>query len=185
VLILLPVMIGVGYATGGRLRHLADLHFRALFLLAAGIVGQTAALLALGPPPNRLADAVTIFTYGALAVWLVLNLRDEARAIRAGLVLVLVGWLLNFVVIVPNHGMPVSSRALREIGSPGDHNGVYYKHIAETDRTFARPLGDVIPVRVLRAVVSLGDLVLFLGLGLVVAAGMHRAGAEQSVPTRG
>lgn len=85
------------------------------------------------------------------------------------------GWLLNLAAIVPNGGMPVSLHAAREIGAPAHIDvteGNLYKHVPASGETALPWLGDVVPVRALGSVISVGDVVMFLGLVLAVGSGM-------------
>lgn len=172
-MILLPILaLFAGYAGGGRLKNLAALRFRLVPLLWACVALQIVGYAALGSQPLA-AEAVTVVSSLGLTVWLIANMRYHSSALRVALGLVFVGWILNFVAIVPNHGMPVSARARHAAGVTA-HTQAYYKHVSESDDTFARPLGDVIGVRPLAAVISVGDILIFGGLAAVVWSGMRR-----------
>lgn len=169
--LLLACLCGVaaGRLTGGRVRNLAAIRLRALGLVGAAVGLQLGARLA--PKPARLA--LIVASYALIGVWVAANRRNALPAMRVGLGLVAAGWLLNTIAILPNGGMPVSSVALRGVRAP---TGVQVdgrqlsKHVVATGRSAAAVLGDVIPVRPLGLVVSAGDLVLFLGLAVCVAA---------------
>lgn len=190
-LVLLPfLLVGavLGWARGGRLRHLADQSFGALPLLWSAVALQ----LALGSRLTASLSADTRFgfvlaSYALSGTWLVLNTarRGRQRAFRLGLGLVAAGWLLNAAAVVPNRGMPVSLAAYRTAGldprsSVGD--GHLYKHVPAGPGTALRPLGDVIPVPPLKAVVSIGDLVMLAGVPLLVAALMRRPADDVAIP---
>ena len=55
-------------------------------------------------------------------------------------------------------------------------SGHLYKHVAATASSDLRPLGDVIPLRPLKTVVSVGDIVMLAGIATIVAAGMQEQG---------
>jgi hypothetical protein len=89
-----------------------------------------------------------------------------------GMVLVLLGFGLNALVIIANGGMPVSPDALVAVGgSPTVDPG---KHQLLTDGSSLAFLADVIPVRVLSTVVSIGDIILAAGVGILVVGLMRR-----------
>ena len=89
--------------------------------------------------------------------------------------MILVGLVLNLIPIALNQGMPVSGSAVREVGGspasvPTEPGGKHHLAAGEDRLTF---LGDVIPVRApFREVVSVGDLVLWLGAAVFVAGAM-------------
>lgn len=107
--------------------------------------------------------------------WLLLNLGDKQGGQRLALVLLAAGWALNVIAIAPNGGMPVSRPGLAAVGARPDidvADGHLSKHVVDHPATRARWLGDTIPVRPLRAVVSVGDVLLVGGIGLLIASAM-------------
>jgi hypothetical protein len=68
--------------------------------------------------------------------------------------------------------MPVSRWALVEAHLSGITNvtkGHLYKHVPMTAHTSLRALGDIIPVGVVRTVVSIGDVAMLVGIAITVA----------------
>lgn len=185
-LFLLPIAAGVvlGLARGGRLGGLADLGLRAPGLVFAALAAQAA----LGTGPARaLSEGVrasaVVASYAAVGAWLALNAACGPRTLRPALALLAVGWLLNALAIVPNGGMPVSAQGLRRAGVPADfavEEGQLFKHVRADGDTVAPWLGDVLPVRPLRSVVSVGDVVLAAGIAVAVSAAMARSAAARS-----
>ena len=53
--------------------------------------------------------------------------------------------------------------------------GGYYRVVLAGPKTRLLQLGDVIPVKVFREVVSIGDIFLIIGIALVIAAAMRTA----------
>ncbi len=107
---------------------------------------------------------------------------------RAGLGLLAAGWLLNAVAILPNGGMPVSTVAVDAAGAPPrvqEQGRPILKHVPATDASVAALLGDVIPVRPLGTVLSGGDLLLLLGVGVCVSAASKSAMGVASVSEGG
>lgn len=163
--------VAAGYLRGGRLHRLGSLHLRAPGLLLAALLGQ----LALGLVPGGLRFVVVAGTYALAGAWLLVNLAGRSTALRAAIGILALGWGLNLAAIAANDGMPVSADALRRVGITvaGDVNaGNIGKHVVAVAGTPLSVLGDVIPVRPLRAVVSVGDVVMLLGVGLTITAGM-------------
>ncbi len=78
--------------------------------------------------------------------------------------------------------MPVSLHAAGQVGaSPGMDvaDGHLSKHVAAGRDTDLWWLGDVIPIRPLASVISVGDVVIVAGIVLVVAAGMVRPRGQE------
>jgi hypothetical protein len=51
----------------------------------------------------------------------------------------------------------------------------FYRIVLAGPKTTLLRLGDVIPIKLFRQVVSIGDIVLFLGIAFVIAAAMRTA----------
>jgi len=167
ILLLVAVLAGLfaGLLTGGSLHNLQAVRLR----WEAALV----ALLVLQLVLPQLAETLGASGPVALGTWLlamaglVLAALRNARA--PGMVLAAVGVALNLMVIGLNLGMPVSERAVRLLAE-GSQVTVEYDlvHRALDDGTLLPWLTDVIPVpgpRGLRAVVSIGDLLLVGGVG--------------------
>jgi hypothetical protein len=141
-----------------------------------------------------------LVSYGIAAAWLLLNVARRRQddqlgqyglwgqyGLRAGIAVAGLGWALNAVVVVADNGMPVSTAAGKRAGiihavlGPAIWRGQLYKHTHATSAAWLRPLGDVIPLRPLHAVVSPGDLILWIGVVITIAAAMGtaRVGAGQ------
>ncbi len=167
ILLLAAVLAGLaaGLLTGGSLRNLQAVRLRweaALF-----------ALLVLQLVLPRLAETFGWPAPIALGTWLlamaglVLAALRNARA--PGMVLAAIGVALNLMVIGLNLGMPVSERAVRFLAGSSEMTAGYdLVHRALDEGTLLPWLTDVIPVpgpKGLRAVVSIGDLLLVSGVG--------------------
>lgn len=164
-----PILgVAVGYLLGGRLRRIAGLRLRALWLLWIAAAGQLLAMRLLTGVPAGLAVTVV---FGAAAACLAVNLRHSRTMAVTGSV-VLTGAALNGVAIVLNGGMPYSPEAAVRAGLPPDAETV--KNAAAHAGTRLAPLGDVIAVPPLHAVVSVGDLLIALGIVALVASSMRR-----------
>ncbi|MDI6712066.1 MAG: DUF5317 family protein [Anaerosomatales bacterium] len=167
ILLLAAVLAGLaaGLLTGGSLRNLQAVRLRwevALF-----------ALLVLQLLLPRLAGTFGWPGSVALGVWLLAMAGLVVAALRnsraPGMVLAAVGVALNLMVIGLNLGMPVSERAIRFLAGSSEMTAEYdLVHRELGGDTLLPWLADVIPVpgpKGLRAVVSVGDLLLVSGVG--------------------
>jgi hypothetical protein len=113
--------------------------------------------------------AVLLISYVVLIAVAAINWRLRAAP------LILAGLVLNLIPIALNEGMPVSGSAVREVGGsvssvPTEPGAKHHLATGEDQLVF---LGDVIPMRApFREVVSGGDLVLWLGAAVFLAAAM-------------
>jgi hypothetical protein len=181
-LLVIPMLAGIaaGYARGGRLGALADLRVRALWLVWLAVALQVADYASRtvhdlgahhGVPPLALICAAGM-------AFLALNLRGRTRALRIGFTLLAVGAALNVTAIAANGRMPYSVAAAKRVGMTAAERAQaahLVKNMPATDTTAVRWLGDVLPVAPIHLVMSLGDLVLLLGIAWTVATGMGRS----------
>ncbi len=166
--LVLAVLTGVlARLRGGSLDDLADTKFRWTPLLVAGLVVQVAFVYW---DPEWLGDAggltVVLASNVAVAVWLVVN-----RALP-GLLLAGAGMALNVIVIAANGAMPVLESSAERAGVAQSIDDASFKHERLDDDTVLPWLGDAIPVPPFKEVLSVGDVVLALGLCRVVDARM-------------
>lgn len=174
-LIALAAGIAAGLLAGGRISELRHVHVRAVWLIYASVVIGIALPLLLSPPRGVGRALVLVSYLGILAV-LILNMHAHS-AIRAGLAVFTVGWVLNFLPIAINGGMPLSLWAHAQAGrtdTPTPGRSDFFKVVVAERSTPLRQLGDAIPLSPLRLVVSAGDLVMMVGMGTIIAQGMRR-----------
>lgn len=169
--LVLAVLTGVAARLrGGSVNDLAETTFRWTPLLVGGLVFQITFLYW---DPEWLGDAgglvVVLASNLAVAVWLVLN-----RALP-GLLLAGAGMALNVVVIAANGAMPVLPSSAERAGVTQSIEDSSIKHERLDDGTVLPWLGDAIPVPPFKEVLSVGDVVLALGLCRVVDARMMLA----------
>ncbi len=170
ILVVLVLAVVIGLARGGKLGNLADASITAWWLLPAGLAMQVAANLLPRPDAGVSGWAVGLLlgSYVPLLVVAALNRRSP------GMWLAAVGILMNFSVIAANQGMPVSVEAAVLAGAESTNLDLDAKHrILDTDSLLPF-LADVIPLRALRQVISLGDVFLAVGLGQFLEAEMRR-----------
>jgi hypothetical protein len=166
----------LGWGFGGALRNLAHLRVSLWWMFPVGLFLQIVPV----PRPETgtaryLPFAILLFSYLVLISVTAINWRLRGAPI------ILLGLLLNVVPIALNRGMPVSGQAVREVGGavedvPTEPGGKHHLATGEDRLTF---LSDVLPIREpFREVVSVGDLVLWLG------AAVFLAGAMMALPER-
>jgi hypothetical protein len=152
---------------GGSLNDLAETTFAWTPLLVFGLVFQ---IVFVYWDPDWLGEAgglaVILVSNLAVGAWLFLN-----RALP-GLGLAAAGMALNLLVIVANGAMPVLEGSARTAGVDQRLESAGLKHERLDDDTVLPWLGDAIPVPPFREVLSVGDVVLALGLARVVEARM-------------
>jgi hypothetical protein len=169
-LVVLAAAVALGLALGGRLRSLATIELRAVWLFFAAIALQLAAFPS-GVLPWSTGDAAAralwIASYGCLIVGALVNLRVR------GVPVVAAGMLLNFTAIVANGGhMPALPDAA---AATGLETGINNNSVTTGEPALAWLVDrwaapDWVP---LANVYSVGDVVLALGAFAVVLSGMH------------
>lgn len=169
-----------GYVAGGRLRGFETVEIHWWFLVLVGTALQAVAIPADGPIDQRLlATIVMLASYGLLLVFVFVN-----RWIP-GARLMLAGLLLNFIVIGLNNGMPVNPSAVETAGGhiTEVENSTSPKHHLQNEDDIAPFLGDVIPVPApIGIVVSVGDVLLYLGVAWFVIQVMRGRSRENPKP---
>jgi hypothetical protein len=192
VLLLLASMIGLGLVAGflarGTLEGLKEIHFKLVWLLFLSLV--VAIIPLFSDTINKYRRPLLLIAMTGVLVFLIVNiLTSEHREIRAGLLIIAVGWALNFTVIALNRGMPLSRWAYARSGQAEvitAGKGGFYRAVVAGPHTKLRFLGDVIPVRLFHQVVSIGDICLVLGIAFVIAAAMRtvKRGAPVEQPAQ-
>lgn len=155
----LLVAVTVSYLRGGRLRRIPEADLRANWLLFAGLGCQVAAGQLAGRDLVASGATYTLLLASHVLVlaWL------GANWWRPGIVLVFLGFALNVVVIGANGAMPVDPDAIAALGI-GEVSVPAGKHQLMTPSTRLPLLADIIPLPVMRTIVSVGDIVLAAGL---------------------
>ena len=118
--------------------------------------------------------------FGLVGIWLVINLPKRDAAFQGAILAILLGGLMNAAAIAANGRMPFSESALRaaqvsaEQWARGDRSP---KHVAADEDTWLLWLGDIVPVAPIEKVVSIGDIVLLLGVAALLTAAMRSPSA--------
>jgi hypothetical protein len=182
-------VLGVALLTvplfGGRLRHLAEIRFRAAWLALAAIAVQILIISVVPGGPPALYRGVHLASYVLVGAFVIAN-----RTIP-GLPLIGLGGALNLVAIVANGGvMPASPPALDAAGVRPDA-GEFENSVAVTDARLGW-LGDVfatpgfLPVD---NVYSVGDLIIAVGVLVVLhrvcGSRLRRPGGRRPAPQNG
>jgi hypothetical protein len=158
--------IVIGFARGGSLRELGRAHLRGVPVVFVGVVLQVTSTIVERADVHWLPLILVLGSFACVFAFAALNFR------LPGMTLVALGALGNFIVISANGGMPVSVDALERagLGNPFTKQSAALKgaHHALTDASHLRFLADVIPISVPANVVSVGDIVIWAGLLLLV-----------------
>lgn len=155
----------VGWLRGGRVRNLGTVALRSTWLIGLAVVTQS--VLAFVPFEDAVALTLLL---GSQATVLAFAARNW---LLPGAFLVGLGALANGVVIAANGAMPVSEEAMLRIARH-PLEIVSAKHRLMQHDDALRWLGDVIPLPVLAQVVSVGDVLLAAGIGVLVSSLMRR-----------
>lgn len=160
------MVLGVvlGLAAGGRLRNVSRRSLDLVWLLAASVAVQVAAEVL--DVSDSAGLAMVLVSYVGLAAFAVANIR------LVGMPVVLVGLLCNLTTITVNGGMPVREDALLASRAASaeelDSLDLGAKRHLEGDDDALGFLGDVVPVRTTKEVVSFGDLIMAVGVADVL-----------------
>ncbi len=153
-----------GLLAGGRPSNVSRRSLELVWLLALSVGVQVAAETL--DVSDRVGLAMVLVSYVGLAAFAIANTR------LVGMPVVLVGLLCNLVVISLNGGMPVEADAIlaARAATADELDTIDFgakRHLA-TDDDVLTELGDVIPVRLTREVLSFGDLILAFGIADVI-----------------
>lgn len=158
-LFLVAIVVGVlaGLAVGGRLANLARLQFHWPWLVPLAVIAREVILIT---PLNRVEGAQYLYLVALLALvgWTVWNL-DRVPVVW----IVTAGAVLNVIVIGVNSGrMPVAP----QLAGPLAGRGVIGQYVLMSSSTQLNALGDWIPMLGAPSAVSIGDLLIAVGLAL-------------------
>ncbi|MEX1070322.1 MAG: DUF5317 family protein, partial [Chloroflexota bacterium] len=181
-MLLSSILLGlvIGALAGGQLPRLADLRLRWVWLLGAALaVRLLSGLLVTTDMGAEVAGAWGLpLTYGLIVVWLYRNWSVPGLQVAA------IGVSLNILAVLLNAGkMPVWEGALLASGlTLADLVGDPFHVVLGGAMTAAQFIaaggmfGDVvpIPIPILRDVVSVGDVLLWVGIVWAIVAAMTR-----------
>ena len=183
-MLVLQMILGIAYLlcllsvplAGGRLSALADVQLRRTWLAGAAIAIQIGIVSLFPGDLGSFGEPLHILSYLLLGAFAWANRRI------AGLPIVALGGLLNFVCITVNGGvMPADPDALAAIGrSPSSDEFINSTALADPKLAF---LGDIIPTPAswpVSNVYSVGDLLILTGAFVL----LHVACGSRIVPRR-
>jgi hypothetical protein len=175
ILYAVPIGLLVGLLLGGRLAGLGDVRFRWAWLAVLGFAAQV--VLFSDPVAARVGDLGPSLYVASTALVFVAVLRNVA--IR-GMPLIAAGAGCNLAAIVANGGyMPASPTVAAEFGR-GASDAYSNSRIMEAPAL--APLTDVIPLPQwlpFTNIVSIGDILIAVGIVVVIAAAMRAARTRQ------
>lgn len=154
----------IGYVRGGRIANLAHVRLRRGWLVAVSVLaqGSLTAVAAVNGPVEALTWPVLLTSHLALLVFVWCN------RLLPGMGLVFLGFGMNAAVITTNGAMPVARDALTAVSGGGATTIAPGKHRLLADGDTLVWLADILPIPVLRTVVSAGDVVLAAGVAILV-----------------
>jgi hypothetical protein len=179
VLVLVPAVV-VGLLLGGSFRRFEHLHVHWWILAFTGLALQAVPVPTIGGiSPRILGTAMLVTSYVLLLGFIAVNRWIPAARIMA------VGLLLNLLVVATNGGMPVSARAIERAGGSATAlaSEPSEKHHLMTEDDVLWFLGDVIPIPPpVKIVLSIGDVLLYLGMAWFVVQVMRGRSRENPRP---
>lgn len=166
-MVVLVIGLAIGRIRGGSMHNMAQarLRFVSFVFLALGLqlAGQFVPASVSG-----IAFLFIVVSYAAMFGFAGVNYRVPGMAFIA------LGALCNYVVILANGGMPISADAAARVGFHGraaEQLVVRGKHfIAGRGEAKLEFLGDVIPLWRQPSVASVGDLIIWAGMILLIQA---------------
>jgi hypothetical protein len=171
-------MIGLGVVAGlllrGSFKNLKEINFRLTAVLFVSLIVALLPLIFDSLNPHR--RVLSLISLAGVLIFLIANISAARGPVRIGFGIIALGWALNFIVIAANGGMPLSEWAYRTSGQTTAityGTGGFYRSVHTDSGTLFRQLSDVIPIKPYRQVVSIGDLLLIVGVAFVIAAGMR------------
>jgi len=180
VLIVIVAAVLVGLLVGGSLRNFERLRVHWWVLAFAGLALQILPVPTIGGAPTWAVGAgMLVASYVLLLTFLTVNRWIPGAPVMA------IGLVLNLAVVAANGGMPVSARAVEAAGGSAAElaEGAGAKHHLLNDAEVLSPLGDVIPIPPpIGVVLSIGDVLLYLGIGWFVIQVMRGRSRENPRP---
>jgi uncharacterized protein DUF5317 len=164
--VVIAVGLGIGLARGGSIQNLTAARMRLAPLVFVAIALQFGAVF-VPRSASILAFGLIVASYAVVFAFAGANWRVPGMAFIA------VGAALNYLVILINRGMPISAAAAARAGFAGPKAQELVlrgKHFINSGHAHLSPLGDVIPLWRQPTVASIGDLIIWAGLILLIAS---------------
>lgn len=159
-LVALSIGLAIGRLRGGSISAALATRLRRKGFLVVGI-GASMIVNLLEPSQPLLWHSVSIVGFFVFAI---------ANVAFTGMIVLLIGMLMNLAPLVANGSVPVSELALESVGVTNESGEPIIDGVRESKSTASRLsfLGDIVPVPVIDKVISLGDLVIYVALADVV-----------------
>jgi hypothetical protein len=176
----LPILIGLvaGWLRGGQAGRLKELRLRHLWIVWIAVLVQACQYYV--PWLRRAVEddlgiPMLLLIYASVGLWLAINLPGHSGAARAAITILIIGGAMNGLVILANGRMPFSVKAAQQARVPEAKIAAadLPKNTQASVDTRLAWLGDVLPVRPIRKVISAGDVAIMWGIALLVIAGME------------
>lgn len=177
-LIVALAAIVIGLVRGGRIEGLSSVPFRGGLAVLILFVVQ-AVVRQFIPELGILSTGVLVLSWVVVSACLLVLCALNWRTV--GVRLLALGIALNIVVVALNIGMPVGGPLAARLGMAPSaesiaNRGAFYQPV--DSGTVAPLLGDVIPIpapQPLRSLVSMGDVLMFLAVGVLIEETIRRA----------
>ena len=166
-----------GVLSGGAVSGIAGVRLKYEWAILAAFLAQG---VARGRLPGTVASSASLFVWAAVSLLLALLLALNFRS--AGALIAGAGVLLNLNVVILNHAMPVVAEASRaSLAAVGAAGGFYRMAGPATVMAWA---GDTIELGALggRDLLSVGDILLVVGVAVMIAAAMLNATVDGGPP---
>lgn len=168
--IVLAIILGLLFK--GNLKNLSNVKFEGIYYLAAAFLLEAAVIISVRKGLLALGTLTTlsdILMYTLLLIFILKNIKDPL------IIMVGIGFMLNAIPIFVNKGMmPITMTAVRAAGLTENVGNLGLYHLVDSG-TKLWFLGDIIPYTFLnKNIVSIGDLVLSLGIMLIIIRGMKK-----------
>lgn len=160
--LVLGAAVIVALLRGGKLSNFTDIRLSLWWLLLLGAAIQAATTVL----PDDRSWSTGLAVSLILVSFLLLMIVIAANHSEVGMWIAGIGVLMNFVVIALNGGMPVMAEAARIAGAESADLAFDAKHVLLDSDSRLVFLADVIPLPFMRQVVSIGDVLFAVGLGL-------------------
>ncbi|MFA6940590.1 MAG: DUF5317 domain-containing protein [Clostridiaceae bacterium] len=162
----------IGYLLKGRLKNIDIMSIKVLYLVLTGFLIKFIIVMSIQHGliiRGTLTYILYSIQYLLLLIFVIINRKNKYILIMG------IGFLINALPIFINGGaMPVSASAALSVGltKPIWMEGLYRAIDGTTKLNF---LGDIIPYNIGRAyVISIGDIILAVGLFLFIVTGMKK-----------
>ncbi len=168
--IVLAIILGLVFK--GNLKNLSNLKFEGIYYLVAAFLLEAAVIISIRKGLLTLGTLTTlsdILMYTLLLIFIIKNMKDPL------IVMVGIGFMLNAIPIFANGGMmPVTINAVHAAGLTDKVGTMGLYHLVDSGTRFWF-LGDIIPYTFInKNIISIGDLVLSLGIMFIIIRGMKR-----------